>query len=63
MSKTSLFHAVNTQISAVTGRNHLRKPQTPYLMIVDERANLVVFMTKREHLEYLDNRDKELCSY
>lgn len=61
MSKTSLFHAVNTQISTITDRMHLRKPQTPFRMIVDERANLVVCMTKKEYREYLDSRDLELC--
>jgi hypothetical protein len=63
MSKTSLFHAVNSHISSTIGRNHLATPKTPYRMIVDERANLIVCMTKGEYLEYLDSRDKELCTY
>lgn len=63
MSKTSLFHAINSQISAITTREHLRTPRTPYRMIVDERANLMVFMTKKEHQEYLESRDIELCRF
>lgn len=63
MINKSLFHAVNSHISSLTTREHLRRPRTPYKMIVDERANLVVFMTKREYLEYLDSRDVELCRF
>lgn len=63
MSKTSLFHTVNSHISAITNRDHLKTPGTPYRMIVDERANLVVLMTKKEHDEYLESRDRELSAY
>ena len=64
MSKnSSLFHSVNTEIAAAQSRYHLRQPQTPYRIAVDEQVRLLVFMTKREYLEYLDSRDTELCRY
>lgn len=61
MSKTSFFHTINREITAIRNRNHLTSPVTPFKMIVDEQANLMVFMTKREYFDFLDNRDVELC--
>jgi len=63
MKNISLFHSVNREISAMRNRTHLMNPVIPFKMIVDEQANLMVFATKREYLEYLDSRDVELCRY
>lgn len=63
MSKNSLFNKITSTISVYHSRLHLTKPSTPYKIIVDEQANLLVFMTKREYKEYIESRDLELCRY
>jgi hypothetical protein len=59
----SLFHTANQQIASTNKRFHLHQPITPYKIAVDEQARLLVFMTKREYMDYLDTRDVELCRY
>lgn len=64
MKPTNVFHKVNQQVSrARASSKHRNSPKLPFKMVVDQQATLMVFMTKREYLDFLETRDTELCNY